>query len=178
MPVDHPLVPVAHGAGPQERRIRAGDLGLGHGEERAHVAGDERAEEAALLVVRPEQVEDLRVARVRRLAAEHELRVRRAADLLVEARVVEEPEPRASRVRRHVRRPQAGVARASAQLVEERRGSVVLAPDRGLVRIDVLLHEGAVAVARLEVLGREDRRHDPGRIVGCGSACNWDTTTR
>ena len=58
----------------QQRRVGAGDLRLGHPEERARLAGDERLEELLLLLVGPEQVEDLAVAGVGRLAAEDELR--------------------------------------------------------------------------------------------------------
>ena len=68
--VDHPLVAVAHRAAAQERRVGAGDLGLGHAEERARLAGDERPQPALLLLLGPVQVEDLAVARVGRLAAE------------------------------------------------------------------------------------------------------------
>ena len=112
VPVDHPVVAVPHGTRLEQRRVGAGDVGLGHREERPHLAGDERAQEALLLLVRAEQVQDLRVPGIGRLAAEHELRVRRAPDLLVEAGVVEEAEPGPSRLGRHVRRPEARLARA------------------------------------------------------------------
>ena len=62
----------------------------------------------------------------------------RAPDLLVEARVVEEAEARAARLRRDVRRPQAPHhehARASPSTSTRR--VVVLALDRRLVRVDV-----------------------------------------
>ncbi len=80
----------------------------------------------------------------------------RAADLLVEAGVVEEPEPGAARLRRHVRRPETRGAGLVAQLLEERERVVVLALDRRLVRVDVLVHERPVAPAGLDVLGREE----------------------
>ena len=59
---------------PQPGRVRAGHLGLGHREERPRLALDERPQEPLLLLVRAEQVEDLAVAGVRRLAVEDELR--------------------------------------------------------------------------------------------------------
>jgi hypothetical protein len=115
-------------------------------------------------------MEDLRVAGVGCLAAEHELRVRRPPDLLVEAGVVEESQPGPARLGWDVRGPQPGLARTTAKLLEQRLGVVVLPADRRLVRIDVLLHERAVARACVEVLGREER-HGPSRIVACASAC-------
>ena len=90
-----------------------------------------------------------------------ELRVERAADLLVEARVVEEPEARAAGLGRDVRRPESRFAGASAQLLEQREGGVVLALDRRLVRVDVLVHERAVTRPRLDVRWREERRRPP-----------------
>src|SRR4029079_9544028 len=95
----------------QQRRIGAGHLRLGHAEEGAHLAGDERPEEALLLVVGAVEVEDLPVARVRGLAAEDQLRDEAAADLLVQVRVLEKAAARAARLRRQVRRPQAPGAR-------------------------------------------------------------------
>jgi hypothetical protein len=156
--VDHPLVAVADGAGAQRRRVRSRHLGLGHREEGAHLAGDERREEPPVLVVGAEQVEDLGVARVRGLAAEHELGPVTAADLLVEACVVEEALAGATRLRRHVRRPQPGAAGAPLEVREQDRRVVVLSIERVLLRVDVLLHEGPVGGAGLDVLGREERR--------------------
>ena len=63
--VDDPLVAVAHRARPQRRRIGAGNLRLGHREERAHLARDERLEPALLLLLRAEVPEDLAVPGVR-----------------------------------------------------------------------------------------------------------------
>ncbi len=155
--VDHPLVAVPHCARPQSRRIRAGHLGLGHREERAHLAGDERPQPALLLLVGAEQPEDLGVARVGRLAAEDELTPDRAADLLVQVRVDEEAPARAARLGRHVRRPETLLLRSGAQTLDERVGLVVLAVQRGLVRIDVLLHERAVAGTELDdLVGRAE----------------------
>ena len=129
-PVDHPLVALAHRACLQERRVRPGHVGLGHGEERADLAGDERAEEALLLLLGAEHPEDLAVARVGRLAAEDELGVRGAPDLLVQVRVGEEALAAATGLGREVRRPQPGLLRLRLELRDERERRVVLARDR------------------------------------------------
>ena len=108
VPVDHPLVPVPHGPRPQQRRIRAR-------RPRARSSRRTSAPRPATSGRRkrsfwssvPNRWRISALPGVRRLAAEHELRIRRAADLLVEARVVEEPEPGPARLGRHVRRPQA-----------------------------------------------------------------------
>ena len=121
-----------------------------------HLPGDQRPQEPLLLLLRAEVVEDLGVAGVRRLAAEDELRVERAADLLVQAGVVEESLAGAACLGRHVRRPQPLLARARLQRGDQLLRGVVLALDRSLVRIDVLLHERAVARARLDVRGGKE----------------------
>ena len=82
-PVDHPLVAIAHGARAQLRGIGAGRVGLGHAERAAQVAGEQRVQPALLLIGRPRQREDLRVARVGRRVAERQRRDRRAAEDLV-----------------------------------------------------------------------------------------------
>ena len=62
------------------------------------------------------------------------------------------PEPVPARLRRQVRRPDPGRLRCAAQLLEQRVGRLVLARERRLVRIDVLLHERAhLGAARLDV---------------------------
>ena len=152
MAVDHPLVPIANGTRPQGRGVRAGHIGLGHGEERPDVAGDERPEPALLLLLATEHPEDLGVARVRSLAAEDELAPQRAPDLLVQVRVDEEAPARATGLGGHVRRPEPLLLRKSAETLDECLGVLVLAVERGLVRVDVLLHERAVATAELDDL--------------------------
>ena len=60
---------ITHSSPSRTARVRSvvgsepGHLGLGHREERAHLARDERAQPALLLLVRAEEPEDLRVAR-------------------------------------------------------------------------------------------------------------------
>ena len=53
MPVDHPLVPLAHGGGLDRARVRAGVLGLGHGEARLHGPLDQGEEPLLLLLSVP-----------------------------------------------------------------------------------------------------------------------------
>ena len=83
VPVDHPLVAVVYRARLQRRRVGSGTSGsVIEKNDRTSPATSGRA--IAPSARRPEQVEDLAVARVRRLAVEDELRVARAADLLVQ----------------------------------------------------------------------------------------------
>ena len=157
--VDHPLVAVAHGPAPQERGIASGDLRLGHAEERAGLARDERTQEPLLLLGCPVQVEDLAVACVGRLAAEHELRDEAAPDLLVEVRVLDEAAAAAARLRRQVRSPQPLLLRLLLQLADERVGAGVLTKERLLVRVHMLLHEAAHPLTAVD----DDIRDDNGR---------------
>jgi hypothetical protein len=94
-------------------------------------------------------VQDLAVACVRSLAAEHELRPDAAPDLLVQVRVDEEALPGPARLGRQVRRPQTVLARPRPELLDEPLGRVVLAVESRLGRVDVLVHERAVAIAQL-----------------------------
>ena len=172
MAVDHPLVAVLHRGRPELGRIGPGDLGLGHREERARGALDERAKEALLLLVGAEHMQDLAVTGVGRLAVEDELGPHAAADLLVQQRVLDEAGARAARLRWEVRRPDPGGLRLGAQLRDQRVGRLVLASERGLVRVDVLLHERphlgtALLHVRLGKLGhqRESAVLEPGSQV-------------
>ena len=70
--VDHPVVAVLDGLRLDERRVGAGDLGLGHREAGAGAALGERAEVALLLVGRRPVEERVHVALVRRLGVDHE----------------------------------------------------------------------------------------------------------
>jgi hypothetical protein len=99
-----------------------------------------------LLLGRAEHVEDLRVAGVGRLAAEDELRVRRAPDLLVQVRVREEALAGPSGLGRHVRGPEAGVLRLRLERPDQ---PLVVGLELPFVRVDVLLHERAVARSEL-----------------------------
>src|SRR5205814_2346003 len=94
------------------------------------------------------------VAGVGRLTVEDELRPEAAADLLVQVCVGEEAVPRAAGPGRKVRRPETLGLRAGAELVDQAPRVVVLAGDRLLVRVDVLLEECAVRrLQRLVVEG-------------------------
>ncbi len=158
--VDHPLVAVELGSTLQARGVGAGDLRLGHPEEGARRTGDERLEEATLLVVGAEHVQDLAVAGIGRLASEDELRIRASPDLLVQIGVLDEAAAAAARLGRQVRRPEAGVLGELLQLRDERVGGVVFPGKRLLVRIDVLLHERAHLVATLgDAVGDDNGRH-------------------
>ena len=80
---DDVLVAVPDRAGLEQRRIRAGRVGLGHGERRLEIAGEQRMEIALLLLRGPREREDLGVARVRRGVAERQRGDGRAAEDLV-----------------------------------------------------------------------------------------------
>ena len=157
--VDHPLVAVEPRGRLQAGRVGARDVGLGHREERARVAVDERLQPPLLLLVRAEEVEDLAVARVGRLAPEDQLRDEAPPDLLVEVRVLDEAAAAAARLRRQVRRPEACVLRLLAQLGDQPVGGLVLGDQPLLVRIDVLLHERPHALAPLGDQVRDDSGH-------------------
>ena len=119
----------------QPRRVGIGeDPVAGHQEERARRPVHERLQEALLLLLRAEEVEDLAVAGVGRLAVEDELRPRAAPDLLVQQRVLDEAGAAAARLVRQVRRPDPRSLRLRAQLLDERVGGGVLTRERGLVR--------------------------------------------
>ena len=81
--------------------------------------------------------------------------------------VLEIAAPVAARLGRQVWGPEPLGLRPRAQLGDQRVGRLVLPPERGLGRVDVLLHEGAVGVAQLGVfLGRGEFRHaHPVRMV-------------
>src|SRR5207249_8684714 len=136
-----------------------------HGEERAHLACDEGPKEALLLLLGAVEVKNLGVPGVGRLTAEDQLREVTASYLLVEVRVLEEAAARATRLRRQVRGPEAGILGVLLQLVDERVGGLVLPHERLLVRIDVLLHERAHAFA-LVLHSGDDRRHARGASGG------------
>ena len=146
MAVDHPVVAVAHGARAQAGWIGARHLRLRHREEGPDLTCDEGPQPPFLLLVRAEHQQNLRVAGVWCLTPEHELRPGRAADLLVQVRVVEEAGAGAACFGADVRRPQSPGLGTPAQLRNE---VLVVGRETRLVRIDVLLHEGAVTCAQL-----------------------------
>ena len=142
--VDHPVVAVAHRAGLEQRRVRAGGVGLGHGEAGLQVAGQQRVQVTVLLLRGPGHRQDLGVARVRRGVAEHERRDRAGAEDLVHQTELDLPETLTAELGIQVRGPQAllldlllkGLGGAAqplpAELVEQR-----------LQRPHLLAHEAA-----------------------------------
>src|SRR5205085_4190148 len=151
--VDHPRIAGALGSRTQAARIGPGDLGLGHGEERADLARHEWAQPARLLLGCPELVEDLRVAGVRRLAPEDARRHEAATDDLVQVDVGEEPRARAARVRADEHRPKTRGLRLALQLAHERFRRVVLGREGALIGVDLCLHESRETLAALLHVG-------------------------
>ena len=75
VPVDHPLVAVPHGRRRQQRRIGSSGVGLRHGEGGSQLTVEQRLEPPLPLRLVPRLLDthrqQLRVARVRRIVAEH-----------------------------------------------------------------------------------------------------------
>ena len=107
--VDHPLVAVALGAGRELRRVRPAGR-LGHRERRHHLLGEQRFEVALLQLRGAVAGEDLGVAGVGRLAAEHDRPRMGPAEDLVEQRQLDLPETLAAEMRAEVARPQPALA--------------------------------------------------------------------
>ncbi len=159
VPVDHPLVAVLIGAGLDERRVRTGDLGLGHGEAAHHPPLAERPEVLLLLLVgRPVQ-ECVHVALVGRLAVHHprpEVGLRR---LGLDHRHLGVAEAHATPLLGHVGQPQTGLLR----LVAHREQNLQVLPAvyvfavayPGLTQLHGLLDELANAQPEVFELGRE-----------------------
>jgi hypothetical protein len=92
----HHLVAVEAGGRAEVRGVGGGDVGLGHQEHRADLAGEQRVEPAALLLGRPVLDQDLHVPGVGRVAVEDLGRQERAPHLLGDGRVLDVGEPRAA----------------------------------------------------------------------------------
>ena len=142
--VDDPFVAVADGRGAEERRVGAG-VGLGH-----RVAGrdrpvEERLEVLGLLLVGAEVGQDLGVARVRRLAAEHRRCPPRPPQQLVEQRQLHLPVALPAHLRFQVGGPQALLPHLLLQRPHHRQGPLV-----GLV-VGCAQH----IVERLDILPQE-----------------------
>ena len=175
MPVDHPLVAVAHGARLQLRRVRARRVRLGHAEGAAQVAGEQRVQPALLLLGRAGHREDLRVAGVGRGVAEGQRRDRRGAEDLVHQPEAHLAHALPAELGRQVRGPQP----ALLDLLLQRRDRLAqaveaeLVPDR-LERPDLAADElGHPVELLLEVgVGGEVPAHaasfrsGAGRLVG------------
>ncbi len=152
----------------EQRRVRAGGVGLGHRERRAQVAREQRLEPAALLVRRPGEREDLGVARVGRVVAEHERRVGRAAEDLVHQAELDLAEALPAQLGRQVRSPQPALLDLVAQW-RDRALEAVLAEllEDGLDRPDLGADEvGHPVQLALELrLGREVPGHPFRRVT-------------
>jgi hypothetical protein len=90
-----------------ERTLLYRRFGLGHREATAQLAGHERHEPPLFLFRRAVLVQDLDVARVGRLTAEHKMPERRAAERFGDEPVLDQRQADAAEVARHLRRPQA-----------------------------------------------------------------------
>jgi hypothetical protein len=160
VPVDDPLVTVGNRGRPQPGRVGAGHLRLGHREERADLAGDQRHQPALALLLGAELVEDLGVARVGSLAAEDQRRPVASPDDLVQVGVGKEAEAGPARLGADERRPQPGRLRPCPEVLEQRLRLAVLAGQRPLVRVHVLVHEGSDPLADLaDLLGHPQLWH-------------------
>src|SRR6185503_12862897 len=80
--VDDVVIPLAPRGGPELGRVGAGALRLGHREAAPDLTGGQRLQPAPLVLGAAVLVEDLEVAGVGRLAAEHQVSDGRAPELL------------------------------------------------------------------------------------------------
>jgi hypothetical protein len=178
--VDHVVVAVLAGGGGEEHRVRSGGLGFGHREAAADLAGHERPQEPVTLFGGGVLVEDLDVARVGRLRAEHGVTERRASERFAQQAVLDHREALAAEVDGVVRRPQPHLAdlllRGGDERVERCRIAVEhLLLDRDEFPIDELVHhreDGGHLLSDLEVHGRRPygHRHASARAVGPAGA--------
>ncbi len=108
----------------QQRRIRAGGVGLGHAEGGLQIAGEQRVQVAVLLLRRAGEREDLGVARIGRRVAERERRDRRRAEDLVHQPELDLAESLTAELGIEMRRPQA----ARLDLLLERLDRIASGP--------------------------------------------------
>ena len=142
--VDHPLVTVALAAGDEQGRVGA-RVRLGH-----RVAGrdrpvEQRLEVLGLLLLGAVVGEDLRVARVRRLAPEHRRRPMRPAEQLVEQGQLELAVALTAELRAKVARPKMLISDLLLQRADDAQ--------RPLVALVVRIAEDVVE--RFDLLGQE-----------------------
>ena len=104
--VDHVVVAVGDCGGGEQHRVRPGGLRFGHREAAADLAGHQRAQEPLTLLVGRVLVQDLDVARIGCLGAEHGHAQRAAPDSLGEQPVVDHRQPEPAELDRMVRCPQ------------------------------------------------------------------------
>ena len=134
--VDDPGVPVGHGRGRDERGVRAGNLGLGHGEAAHGGALAQRPQVALLLLVGAPVQQRVHVALVGGLAIEHEGPVRDLGRLRLDHGELDVPEAHPSPLLGHVGQPEAGLPGSCPQRDEQLAVRVAI---RGAERLDLRL---------------------------------------
>ena len=162
VPVDHPLLAVLVALRLDQRRVGAGDLGLGHREARPRRALAQRAQVLLLLLVGAPVQQGVHVALVGRLAVEHPRAVVRLRRLGLHHRQLDVAEPHAAPLRRHVRQPEPGVPGLLAHPDAARRSTPcgrsrcrLLVVDLLLGRLDHVVDERPHPGPDLLELGRE-----------------------
>ena len=154
MAVYHPGVAVAHRIGLQQGGVGAGSVGLGHGESRAQLAGQQRFHPALLLLLVAADGQQFGVARVGGVVAEDGRRDRRPAQYLVHQPQLHLTKALAPQLRVEVAGPQPPVL----DLLLQRRGQrfpllVGHLQLDGFQRQDVLVEERPGPVQLLLELG-------------------------
>ena len=144
--VDHVVVAVAQDGALDVGGVGRGDGGLGHGEARADLAGEQRLQPLLLLRLVAVELQGLHVAGVGRRAVEHFRGHRRAAHDLAQRRVLEVGEARAARRMRQEEVPQAFQLGLLLEVFHQRRrlpavAGLDLAGVLRFVGIDVPVHE-------------------------------------
>jgi hypothetical protein len=157
--VDDPLVAVLVRPGLDERRVGAGDLGLGHREAGGLDALAEGLQVVLLLLLGCPVEEGVHVALVGGLAVEHPGAQAGLGRLRLDHGQLDVAEPHAAPLLGHVGEPDARLLRLGPHADQD--ADVVLAadvldgPDLSLARLDDLLHEGADPGADVLDLGGE-----------------------
>ncbi len=152
-------------AGADVGGVRAGDVGLGHGERRADRPLEERGQPAVLLLLGAEQVQDFHVSGVGRRAVDRlGSQVDAAAGELGQRRVVQHAQRVALARQEEV--PQPALAGLGLQLVEDRRERVAPVRLRAQPRlvhrlggVDRVVHEGLEPAEIVRCLGAESEVH-------------------
>ena len=121
-------------------------LGLGHREAAAHVAAEERVEEAVALRGRGVLQQDLHVARVRRLRVADDVAERARPERLADAPELRQRQPEPARRLRQLRVPQPGLLRLGARGLHARFERVVVVGEQvRFERAHLVANEGADA---------------------------------
>jgi hypothetical protein len=133
-------------------------VGLGHREDGADRAGDERAQPPLLLRFGPDPVQQVRVALVGRLDVERQRPEQAVAGRLEDDRHAAVVKPEAAPGDRRVRREQPRGAGALDELEAQRVARTMRVLARiALARDDFVAHERADALAQLGVFGRQGK---------------------